>query len=35
MIASFGQGTEVTRRRVIVKLTDALPDGEDVTSWFR
>ncbi len=35
MIATFGEGTEVTRRRVLVELTDALPEGEDVTSWFR
>jgi hypothetical protein len=35
MIASFGQGTEVTRRRVPIDLSDVLPNGEDVTSWFR
>jgi hypothetical protein len=35
MIASFGQGTEVTRRRVPINLSDVLPGGEDVTSWFQ
>ena len=34
MLASFGRGTEVTRRRVRISLADVLPDGEDVTSWF-
>jgi hypothetical protein len=34
MIVSFGQGTEVTRRRVMIDLRDELPGGEDVTSWF-
>ena len=34
MIASFGQGTEVTRRKVGVDLTTAFPGGEDVTSSF-
>jgi hypothetical protein len=34
MIASFGQGTEVTRSRITINLTDVLPDGEDVTAWF-
>ena len=34
MIESFGQGTEVTRRHVTVNLDQALPDSEDVTSWF-
>jgi hypothetical protein len=34
MITSFGQGTEVTRRRIKINLADVLPDGEDVTSWF-
>ena len=28
MIASFGQGTEVTRHRVRINLTDVLPGGE-------
>jgi hypothetical protein len=35
MITSFGQGTEVTRRSALVSLTDVLPDGQDVTYWFR
>jgi hypothetical protein len=35
MITSFGQGTEVARRRALVSLTDVLPDGQDVTDWFR
>jgi hypothetical protein len=35
MISSFGQGTEVTRRRALISLTDVLPDGQDVTYWFR
>jgi hypothetical protein len=35
MISSFGQGTEVTRRKALIKLTDVLPHGEDVTYWFR
>jgi hypothetical protein len=35
MISSFGQGTEVTRRRALISLTDVLPDGHDVTYWFR
>jgi hypothetical protein len=34
MIVSFGQGTEVTRRRVMIDLREELPDGEDVTAWF-
>jgi hypothetical protein len=34
MITTFGQGTEVTGRRVRINLADVLPDGEDVTSWF-
>jgi hypothetical protein len=35
MIASFGQATEVTRRKVPISLTKVLPDGEDVTDCFR
>ena len=35
MITSFGQGTEVTHRRVRINLADVLPNGEDVTTWFR
>ncbi len=35
MISNFGQGTEVTRRRAVISLTDVLPDGQDVTYWFR
>jgi hypothetical protein len=35
MISSFGQGTEVTRRKTLISLTDVLPQGEDVTQWFR
>ena len=35
MIASFGQGTEVVHRRIAIRLTQVLPDGEDVTTWFR
>jgi hypothetical protein len=35
MLRSFGQGTEVTRRRTLISLTEVLPDGQDVTSWFR
>ena len=34
MIVSFGQGTEVIRRRVMIDLREELPDGEDVTAWF-
>ena len=34
MVASFCQDTEVTRRKVGVDLTTALPGGEDVTSSF-
>ena len=34
MIASFGQGTEVVHRRIAIRLTQVLPDGEDVTTWF-
>jgi hypothetical protein len=34
MPTSFGQGTEVIRRRTSIELTEALPDGKDVTSWF-
>jgi hypothetical protein len=34
MIASFGQGSEVVRRRVTIGLTQVHPDGEDVTSSF-
>jgi hypothetical protein len=34
MISSFGQGTEVTRRKANIDLTDVLPNGEDVTHWF-
>lgn len=35
MISSFGQGTEVTRRKALISLTQVLPHGEDVTQWFR
>jgi len=35
MIRSFGEGTEVTRRKANINLTDVLPSGEDVTHWFR
>lgn len=35
MISSFGHGTEVTRRKALISLTDVLPHGEDVTHWFR
>ena len=35
MISSFGQGTEVTRRKTPISLTSVLPHGEDVTHWFR
>jgi hypothetical protein len=35
MISSFGQGTEVTRRKTLIRLTDVLPQGEDVTQLFR
>lgn len=35
MISSFGQGTEVTRLKTAVSLLDVLPDGQDVTQWFR
>jgi hypothetical protein len=34
MISSFGQVTEVTRRKTLIRLTDVLPNGEDVTQWF-
>jgi hypothetical protein len=34
MIGSFGQATEVTRRKVPINLSEVLPDGEDVTNWF-
>jgi hypothetical protein len=29
MISSFGQGTEVTRRRTLINLSDVLPHGQD------
>ena len=35
MIVSFGQATEVTRRKVPINLSATLPGGEDVTHWFR
>ncbi len=35
MISPFGHGTEVTRRKTLISLTDVLPEGEDVTQWFR
>jgi hypothetical protein len=35
MISSFGQGTEVMRTRTTISLSRVLPDGEDVTHWFR
>lgn len=35
MISSFGQGTEVTRRKTLISLTEVLPHGEDITQWFR
>jgi hypothetical protein len=35
MITTFGQGTEVTPRGALISLTDVLPAGQDVTSWFR
>jgi len=35
VISSFGQGTEATCRRTLVSLTSVLPQGEDVTHWFR
>ncbi len=35
MIASFGEATEVTRRKVPISLSNVLPGGEDVTDWFR
>jgi hypothetical protein len=35
MAKSFGQGTEVTRPRILINLSDVLPTGKDVTSWFR
>jgi hypothetical protein len=35
MISSFGQGTEVARRKALISLIDVLPHGEDVTHWFR
>jgi hypothetical protein len=34
MPVSFGQGTEVVGRRVIIDLDEALPSGQDVTHWF-
>lgn len=34
MISSFGQGTEVTRRKTLIRLADVLPQDEDVTQWF-
>lgn len=34
MITSFGQGTEVAGSTALISLTDVLPDGQDVTSWF-
>lgn len=34
MIDSFGEGTEVVRKRVPVNLAEVLPAGEDVTHWF-
>ena len=35
MLRSLGQGTEMPRRRTLISLTEVLPDGQDVTSWFR
>jgi hypothetical protein len=35
MIGSFGQATEILRRKIPVNLAEVLPDGEDVTDWFR
>jgi hypothetical protein len=35
MITSFGQGTEVTRRRIPISLSEVLPDAEDITPTFR
>jgi hypothetical protein len=35
MIDSFGRATEVVHRKVHISLTDVLPDGQDVTDWFR
>jgi hypothetical protein len=35
MIESFGQGTEVVRRRSPVSLTQVMPDGQDVTHLFQ
>jgi hypothetical protein len=35
VIASLGQGTEVTRCRVTINLTEVLPGGEDITGSFR
>lgn len=35
LIDSFGQATVVIRRKVLINLADVLPDGEDVTHWFR
>jgi hypothetical protein len=35
MIESFGQGTEVVRRRNPVSLIQVMPDGEDVTHLFQ
>lgn len=34
MIDSFGEGTEVVRKRIPINLAEALPGGEDVTHWF-
>jgi len=34
MPASFGQGTEVVGRRVVINLLDVLAGGEDVSAWF-
>jgi hypothetical protein len=34
MPGSFGMGTEVLSRHMTIDLADALPGGEDVTSWF-
>jgi hypothetical protein len=35
MAESFGQGTEVTRHRTLINLTDVLLGAKEVTSWFR
>jgi hypothetical protein len=34
MIESFGQGTEVVRRRTAISLAEVLPGAEDVTATF-